>query len=157
MDFLKVFLLETNCLQFYFVQSPNGGKKTSLIFPFFFNLWATNVTGRKTSGGQMMSFIDKLTAHEPTERPCHCFRLNLSTHLPSLPAALSNKRSPTKKRRTRAQIWFPSIGNRASSWCCESPCSAYFLLMCCAKMIQIAFCVPERYNKAFGVMENIFI
>lgn len=24
----------------------------------------------------MMSFIDKLTAHDPTERPCHSLRLN---------------------------------------------------------------------------------
>jgi len=32
---------------------------------FFFNLSPTNVTGRETSEGQMMSFIDKLTAYQP--------------------------------------------------------------------------------------------
>lgn len=47
--------------------------------------------------------------------PCRCFCLDLSTHLPSLLTALSNKWRCKKKRTNRVQIWFSSIGNRAFS------------------------------------------
>ncbi len=67
--------------------------KIDISFFFLFSSSATKVTAesRKTSGGQMMSFFDKLTAYLPTEGPCHRFYLDLSTHLPSLLTALSNK------------------------------------------------------------------
>lgn len=92
----------------------------SLFLPFclfifyVFSSSATDVRGRETSGGQMMSFIDKLTAYPTTEGPCHRFCLDLTTHLPSLLTALSNKWR-RKKCTNRAQIWFSSIGNRAFS------------------------------------------
>lgn len=93
------------------------------------------------SGGQMMSFIDKPAAYPPTEGPCHRFCLDLSTHLPSLLTALSNKWR-CKKRRTGCRSDFLGLETERF-WCSESSCTAHFLLMCGIEMIQIAFCLCE--------------
>lgn len=84
----------------------------SFIFvPFFFSV--VRVTA-ETSGGQMMSFIDKRTAYRRSRRTMSpfFFCLDSCAHLPSLLAALSNKWR-CKKGTNRVQIWFSSIGNRA--------------------------------------------
>lgn len=110
--------------------SPNGKYFFSPFRPLFFHVkchQSDSREQRKTSAGQMMSFIDKLTASPPTEGPCHRFVPRL-VH-PFTVTARSLITQIEMNQQTTDLIFFD--WKQSVFRCSESSRSDHFLFLMC--------------------------
>lgn len=102
-----------------------------------FLLPPTSSDSREPSAGQMMSFIDKLTACPPTDTPCHRPFTVTAGGLIKAVEMFKQKKNPIVFDREQSH---PLPSKRENT----------------SQMMQITFLLRE-IQSAFAVMENIFI